>query len=125
MTPATLYPPIAAATIVNVSLFALMWRAQQRERREGRPSRGYLVGLLAYLTLVGGFFYLRADAPISGWHDAFGTAAFAEAFGAVIVYAAAHSIWISRDQPMRQRVFPMFLAIVLTVGMFAGLLVKL
>lgn len=87
VTLVTLYPPIAAATVVNAFLFAGAWRLHQRESQQGRPATALqALALIAYPAALGLFLYYRGSGSLTGWSDYFGAALIGEAMGAGIVY---------------------------------------
>lgn len=116
-----LIPPIAAATIVNVFLFAASWRAHQVELRTGKTPWPLQIGFIAYALCLGGFVYLTGDTPLRGGFSLLMAALAAQAGGGVIVYALLHAFLFSRGQRRRERAFAMGLALMLTGGMFAAL----
>jgi hypothetical protein len=66
LTLTTLYPPIAAATILNVFLFALAWKGTQIEKREGESPWSLVLGMLAYLGALAAFIYFSLHRPLAG-----------------------------------------------------------
>lgn len=124
MTPASLFAPIAAATVLNVFLFAGAWRADQIERATGKDHLLSTLGLIAYCVALAGFVYLKHNDGVSGGFDIFMSALAAEAGGAVVVYALLHGFFFSRGQSKGQRTFAISLALTLTAGMIAGLFVS-
>ena len=124
MTLTTLYPPIAAATILNVFLFALAWKGTQIEKREGEPPWSLVLGMLAYLGALAAFIYFSRHRPLAGGFDLFMVALGAQAMGGAIVYALLHAFIFSRGQRKADRAFAMvaavFLAGIMVAGVFAS-----
>lgn len=121
MTTETIFSPIAAATILNVFLFALMWRGYQIERQHGAPPWPMMAGLVAYCVCIGGFFYLKMDRPLTSPMEVFGIAMAAEAMGAVIVFGLVNAFVRLRNRPNRERIPAMLASVMLLVGIFVAL----
>jgi hypothetical protein len=124
ITLTTLYPPIAAATIINVFLFALMWRGSQIEKRTGKPPWPMILGLLAYGGSLACFFYVRNSHPLQDWPDLFGAALIGEAMGVVVTFGILNAFIFSRGQKKAERAAAFAGAVFLTGLMFAGLFIK-
>ena len=124
VTLVTLYPPIAAATVVNAFLFAGMWRGYQAERQTGKSPWWLGFGLAGYAVMIGLFAYFLADKAITGWSTIFAAALAGEAVGVVVVYAILNALVFTRGRPRGERVSAFVqsgLALCfLIVGLFAG-----
>ena len=121
LTLGTLLPPIAAATVVNVFLFAGAWRVNQAEERQGKDPWPFVVGLLAYVGCLTWLFYGRWKAPLAGWLDLFGATLISEAMGGLVVSAILHAFIFSRGQPTQNRVFAVIASALLLYVAFAGI----
>ncbi len=121
MTAETLAPPVAAATILNVFLFALAWRATQEEKRRGEAPWSLTIGLLAYAVSLCAYGYSALGRPLAGAVDYFAVTLIGEALGASVVYALLHAFVLTRSQPIKNRAFPMILAVLMLGAMFASL----
>ncbi|WHQ70513.1 hypothetical protein [Methylorubrum extorquens] len=110
----SLLPPIAAATVLNAFLFALAWRAAQKERGSGRQSWLLSSGLMLYgvLSLCG--FYIIREQSLESYTEVFFVAAVGEALGGGIAYAILDAFVFMRGQNIEHRVVPIFAAIFLT-----------
>jgi hypothetical protein len=109
----TLFAPIAAATILNVFLFAMAWRGHQIEGRDGKEPWQLVVGALAYLLALGGFLYLKIGQPLETPLDVFGTALAGEAMGAAIVFGLINAFIRLRGRPNRERIPAMIASVFL------------
>ncbi|MCJ2063237.1 hypothetical protein MKK63_11000 [Methylobacterium sp. J-088] len=107
MTVSSLYPPIAAATIINVALFALAWRGHQAEARSGKAPWWLGFGAAAYAAFGALLVYLRRGQPIASSADLFGAAMVGEAMGALITYGLVYSFVLSKGRPWADRAIPM------------------
>ena len=122
LTLAKLIGPIAVATILNVFLFAGLWRGHQRERREGKLPNAYWGALVAYMAAIGLYAYLHGERAISSGVDLFAAATASEAMGALVTYGLVYSFVLSRGRPWSERAVPMFFAVILTAGMIGAIL---
>jgi hypothetical protein len=120
VTFATLYPPISAATIVSVLLFALAWKATQIEKRQGEAPWYLSAGLVAYVGAIGLFLYFSLSRPLAGYFDVFATALAAEGMAVVIVYGLLNAFVFLCGRPLQERAFPVAAAVFLLALMFAG-----
>ena len=120
VTFATLYPPITAATIVSVFLFALAWKATQVEKRQGEAPWYLSAGLVAYVGALGLFLYFSLNRPLAGYFDIFATALAAEGTATVIVYGLLNAFVFLRGRSLRERAIPVAISTFLLVLMFAG-----
>ncbi|MCJ2025178.1 hypothetical protein [Methylobacterium sp. J-067] len=100
--------PIAAATIVTVFWFTAMWRGHQNERRRGKPTWQYELGLIGYISALGLFVYLRSDLRAASGLDIFGIALAGQGLGIVVVFALVQTFVLSSGQTWKQRAFPIF-----------------
>ncbi|MDP4006512.1 hypothetical protein [Methylobacterium sp. NEAU K] len=121
LTLGALIGPIATATIINVVLFAGLWRGHQRGRHEGRLPGAYWASLVAYMGAVGLYAYLHGQQPVSSGLDLFAAAVASEAAGVVITYGIVYSFILSRGRPWSERAWPMVCALVLTAGMIGAI----
>lgn len=115
MTLTQLMPPIVAATVLNVFLFAAAWRADQIERATGREPRWLFPGLMLYgLPLLAGF-YLIGDTPVATYPKIFFAAVASEALAACVVFAILNAFLFTRGQGVENRAGPIFLAALMAV----------
>jgi len=103
MNLATLLPPIVAATVLNIIVFALAWKGGQIERERGEAPWQLPVGMIAYGLPLLVFLYTSRSRPLTHGLDIFGAALGAEAMAAGIVYALAQGIGSAREQTCRER----------------------
>lgn len=101
----TLYPPIAAATVVNVLLFAAAWHGSQIEKRRGKTPWQLAVDIVTYAGSLVLFLFVKDKAPLFDWLDLFGAVLIGEAMGGLVVYAILHAFIFSCGQPTQNRVF--------------------
>ncbi|KQP81130.1 hypothetical protein ASF60_22445 [Methylobacterium sp. Leaf113] len=113
---------MAAATILNVFLFALAWKGTQIEKRDGEPPWSLVLGLLAYLGALGAFVYFSLNRPLVSGFDVFMVAFGAQAMGGAIVHALLHAFIFSRGQRKADRAFAFVGALFLAGIMVAGVL---
>ncbi|MCJ2101989.1 hypothetical protein [Methylobacterium sp. E-046] len=122
LTLAKLIGPIAAATIVTVFWFALMWRGHRTEKARGKPTWQYEVGLFGYIAAVTLFAYLRLGSASTSGLDLFGTALAAEGLGIGVAYTLLHAFVQSRGRPWSERAFPVVASLFLVGVVFATVL---
>ncbi|TXN73431.1 hypothetical protein FV230_01280 [Methylobacterium sp. WL6] len=120
MTVTHLFPPIAAATIVNAILFALMWRGHQAERAKGKDPWWLGLGLAGYCLCAAAFAYAQGQAPARGYLTLFGAALFGEAFGVVVTFVLVQAFVVMRGRPWRERAFPAIASVAFTLALFIG-----
>ena len=99
--------PIAAATVLNVFLFAWMWRADKAEIRTGKIPWYLSAILISYFAFSGLFMYQSAKYPAGGFPSIFGIALIGEAMGAAITYGLIYAFVTSRGKPFKDRAFAM------------------
>ena len=120
----TLVPPIAIATVLNVGLFAGMWREYQAERRHGTPSWRGPLGGMCYGGAILLFLYLRGFDHPPTQLDLFAFAVLGEAAGVVVVCTILNALVFTRGRPRGERVSAFVQSGVavcfLIVGLFAG-----
>ena len=121
VTLVTLYPPIAAATVVNVFLFAGMWRGYQTERKTGKTSSWLALAFISYTAVIGIYAYLFADRAATDWPTVFAAAIVGEAAGGVVVCTTLNALVFTRGRPRGERVSAFIQSAVLTLIAFAGL----
>lgn len=109
MTLGTLLPPITAATILNIFVFAGAWRSTQVEKRTGKAPWYLAVGITVYGLSNFAFLYFSKTRPLASAADIFGAALGAEALGVLIVYALVKGFIATRADTLRERA-PMILA---------------
>lgn len=101
----SLLPPIAAATVLNVFLFALAWRGHQAERRSGRFPRLVFVPLVAYGGAIAiGLWLLGRSPALTSYPEIFVAAAGSQMFGAGVVFAILNALFFTRGQAAEHRV---------------------
>lgn len=103
MNLATLLPPIVAATVLNIIVFALAWKGGQIERERGETPWQLTVGMIAYGLPLLVFLYTSRSRPLTHGLDLFGVALAAEAMGGLIVTCLVQGIGSARAQPWRER----------------------
>lgn len=120
MTAATLAPPIAVATILNVFLFAAAWRGTQIERATGKDPWWLGLGIFLYAVLIGSYMYFTRGQPLTGYLDYFLAAIVGQSVGGVAVYSILNALYFSRGQPRANRASVFLFAAFITGLMFAG-----
>lgn len=114
--------PIAAATIVTVFWFALMWQGHRAEKLRGKPTWQYEAGLFGYMIALGIFAYLRLGQAGTGGLDLFGTALVGEGLGISIAYTLLHAFVQSRGRPWSERAFPVVASLFLVGVVFVAVI---
>jgi hypothetical protein len=122
LTLGKLIGPIAAATILNVIMFALAWRGHRQEREQGKPPRLYEAGLVGYMIAAGLILYVLLEGLLTTGLELFGAALMSEGLGVVITYTFVHAFVLSRGRPWCKRAFPIAASVLLTAGAFAAVL---
>jgi len=117
-----LIAPIAAATIVNVILFALAWRGHRQEKRQGKPPWPYEAGLVGYMLVAGAILYMTREGLLTSGLELFGAAMVSEGLGVGVTYTLVHAFILSRGRPWSERAFPIVASVFLTAGAFAAVL---
>jgi hypothetical protein len=106
LTLTQLNPPIVAATVLNVFLFAAAWRAGQIEGKAGHAPWWLFPGMVLYgLPLLVGL-YLIGDTPVATYPKVFAAAAASEALAVGVVYAILNAFLFTRGQPVEHRAGP-------------------
>lgn len=98
-----LFGPIATATVITAFWFAAMWRGHQTERKRGKPTWQYELGLMGYISALTLFFYLRSDVRAPNGLDIFGMALAAEGMGVGVTIALVQAFVLSRGKPWKER----------------------
>ncbi|WP_133123559.1 hypothetical protein [Methylobacterium frigidaeris] len=107
----SLLGPIAAATVLNLFLFAWIWRADKIEIRGGNSPWWAGVIFLSYFAFIFLFAYYLSAYPARNLASIFWAALIAEAIGGAVTYGLVYSFIISRTKPFRDRIFAMVVSL--------------
>lgn len=110
------HQPVAAATVLNVFLFALVWRGHKIERASGTNPKLIFAGLLAYGAAVAVALWVLIRTPtLTSYGEIFVSAVGAEMAGGIIVFAILNALFFTRGQGAENRAGPLFLAVLMAV----------
>lgn len=98
-----LVAPVAAATVLNLFLFAMLWRAHQQERRDGKGPWYLFPGLMAYAIPSAAFLYFYLDKPVTTYGEIFMAAVVGEALGIACVWSILNAVYFQRGQATEHR----------------------
>lgn len=96
-------PPIVAATVLNIFLFAGAWKAGQVEKRTGAVPWYMYAGSVAYGLPLLVFLYYAQTRPLNSALDIFGVALVAEGMGAALVHGMVRELITAREQTWKER----------------------
>ncbi|RYE60939.1 MAG: hypothetical protein EOP20_01105 [Hyphomicrobiales bacterium] len=115
------YPPIGLATVINVFCFAAAWRGHVHEKRSGTPPWWMILGILAYLAVLGSFFYFKGTSPLRTHLDLLLVAVAGQAMGALAVFAVWNVFNGERQRTRAATAYAVFVAFTLMAVLSAGL----
>lgn len=122
MTLATLFPPVAAATVLNVFMFAFLWRSDQTERSGGKAAWYFYATWFFYLAPVVYVLWRLDHKPITEKWEVLGAITGAQMFAALVVYTLVNGLVTMRGTPWHQRGPAMGAALFFLAIVIAGFL---
>lgn len=99
--------PVAVATVLNVLVFAMVWRWNRVELRTGTPTWQVWVAIPLYGLPLFAFLVWTGERPITTAVQVFGAAMVGEIAGGVLVYGLLNAFLWTRGQPIGGRLIPM------------------
>ncbi|WP_157080565.1 hypothetical protein [Methylobacterium variabile] len=120
MTAIGMAMPIAAASIVGVSLFAWAWKGNQYDRAKQKSPWYFQISLVSTFLIFGFFVYWLRNVIPQTYLQIFGAAMIGQMFAVMFLFGLSNVIWVERSKPIRQRIFPALATLVIAVLILSG-----
>lgn len=104
MTFTFMYPAIALATVINAFALAAAWKATLIEKQTGEAPLWFILGALAYIGILGWYFYSTRSQPINTYAGVFMAAMGGQAMGAVFSWLAFQVVSPDPATDKKQRI---------------------